>query len=174
MMIPILQKILLDINGLINPLELWWTDEYLNQFRKNEKELIDSKAFRIPNTSNSILEVNTKSFGSISETGEYDIVLPEACFKRTELYKYFVEFGIPVPMSTFNEEFEYPSTLIVLKNNKNEKIQKIDFSNYTNLDYLISQGKSLTDHLNSKKEYLTKDFSVTRFKYAEYSKMRVP
>jgi hypothetical protein len=168
-----MQKILLEIKGIEQPLELWWTDDYLNQFRKNEKEVMGLKPFRIPNTPSSILEVNLDFFEGLFETGEYDIIPSELSFKRTALYKYFVEFGIPVPKSTFNEEFKFPSTLIVIRDHHSERILKLDFSNYTNLDYLSYQGKSLTDHLNTRKEYLHEVFSDSRFIYAEYSKMGV-
>jgi hypothetical protein len=173
-MTPIVQKILLELEGIKQPLELWWTDEYLNHFRKNEKDIMVLAPLRIPNTSSSILEVNLEFFKGVLETGEYDIISPESLFKKTVLYNYFIEIGIPVPKSSFNEEFKYPSTLIVIKDKTHFQIRKLDFSNYTNLDYLVSQKRSLPDHLNSKKEYLPSEFSAEQFIFAEYSSMKVP
>lgn len=173
-MVPIVQKVLLELEGLDLPLNLWWPDETLIKFKKDIDQLFNSKVFRIPKTPSSIIEVNTNYFSRIIETEEYEIITPELCLENLELFRYLKEFGLPIPKSSFNDEFEYPSTMLAIKDKKFASVVKVDFSNYTNLDYLIRQGKSLLDHLNSNKEYLPSDFSSDRFIYAEYSRLKVP
>lgn len=164
---PVLRKVLVNLEGMDQPLEFWWDDEMLNKF-ESIIEKNDNRILRAPNTPCSIVEFNLTSLINFRITSITEVLFKGNCFKSTNFFKYYHGLNIPVPLSTFNEEFEFPLTLICLLNKKTRSPFSIDFSNYINLDYLKNKELSMEDVFMEKDNFALTNRFEPKIIFAEF------
>lgn len=168
---PLFRKVLIDIKELDFPLEAWLSDSDICGLKFNLASISPEKSIRIPNTPDSIIEFSKSNFIRMEETSEIDLLLPGSSLHLTQFHKFWEHLQFPIPKSTFNDEFEFPITLICLLSKSDQKPIKLDISNYSNLDYLIDRQITILDHLANPKEYSPKNFNPDSFLFAEYLKL---
>ncbi|PZV79585.1 hypothetical protein CLV31_11417 [Algoriphagus aquaeductus] len=164
---PVLRKVLVELKGLDSPLEFWWDDKMILGF---DKILMNSNdvVIRAPNTPTSLVEFRLEKFKSYHITEMTEILLKEQSFVLTNFNKYYQSLRIPTPRESFNDEFDFPLTLICLLNNNLSLPVSIDFSNYLNLDYLKNRNLTIEEAFFDQEEKSSKSQLETKILFAEY------
>lgn len=168
---PLFRKVLIELIGLEEPIEMWWTEQFIEEFPEMVYRDTLNQTLRVKNTPSSMIEFDSNIFINMQITNEIDLLLTGHCLHLTQFHKYCCNSQLPIPKSTFNDDFEFPITLICLTNNSGDSPIKSDFSNYTNLDYLMDRKISLIEHLSNPKEYSLVNFEPSMFLFAEYLKL---
>lgn len=167
---PVLRKVLVDLHGLDKPLEFWWDDEMLKTFESlllNDRKSI----IRAPNTPSSIVEFEIQAFRNFQVTNTTDVILKGRCLHLTNISNFFCDLNLPFPTHRFNDEFEFPITLICLLKNSNKTASLIDYSNYINLDLLKANGLTLKETLIDSIPVNSNSPNRPKILFAEYTSL---
>jgi hypothetical protein len=167
---PVLRKVLVELNGLDTPLEFWWDDKMLRTFEsmmKSDKESV----IRAPNTPNSIIEFELQNFNDLRVTETTNVVLKGNCLQLTNVFRFYSASNLPLPKHTFNDEFEFPITLICLSKKNLDTPTLIDYSNYINLDYLKNKGLTIGEMILERTKAANRSTNSPQILFAEYTSL---
>ncbi len=171
LMKPLYKKLHLELLNHFEPIVLWWTDDQIMDWETKKENLsLQSKTFRIKSTPFSYLEFEGDNFISIILMVENQVDTNLDLSKETQFLKYLNLNRLPVPTCTFNEEFDFPISLIAYRNGHRHNF--FDLSNYVTLNYLIENGISFKECINDCNDWTIKDFKTDNLTFIEYSKIK--
>lgn len=140
---PMVRKVLLELEGFPDPLEIWWTDEEIDFFRTDR--IKDFEFFRLRSLA-SIIEFKTSRFKRMSPTKEIRhnlspfVILSHHNFKSKRL-------GITAERLFDDVKQRYTKAGIAYFLNRQNELNCLDLSNWKYLDILFNASFDLFDTL---------------------------
>lgn len=165
----ILKRGKLKLSSLVKPITIWWSDEQIEFWSKNEEHLLGKEFPRIQTTPYSIVEFPFDEFESFEITDESAEINSFLVKESTIYYKWSIYNNLPIPKGGMGGFYEYPITLLGLQTPINPEAKFFDFSGYVNYQFLKEDNASFVDFINKESNCYRSKFKEEFFSIAEYS-----
>lgn len=169
----ILKRGNLKISALVKPITIWWTEEQINFWLKNEHEILGKEYPRIQTTPYSIIEFPFDEFESLEMTDESAHEESFLVKESTIYFKWANRNLIPISTGGIAGSYKYPITLLGIQSPTSPEAKFYDYSAYTNYQFLKEDNCSLVRFLLKESNSYKSKFDEEDFSIAEYSNINL-
>ena len=163
---PLYRKVLLHLNWMEEPVELWWTDKFVKSWDRREIRRLEF--IRVQASPYSILEFDPDLIKKLEITDEVRHRDSPYITKSTLFLKYLKREEMPIPKNPILG-FDYPVSFMGFYDAVKREIKYLDCSNYLTLEFLQEDGVMAEDVLMDPDHWDTENFFIEYLMFVEYS-----
>lgn len=166
---PLYKKVLLHLNWMEDPIELWWTDNQINTWDLKKSRRLEF--IRVESSPFSILEFDPDLYNKLVVTDEIRHRDSPYISGSTLFLKYLQQERMPIPKNPILGHFDYPVTFMGFLDSLTQKTKFMDTSNYMTYEFIKEDKIKAEDLFMNPDYWIIDNFPVENLLFVEYSKI---